>query len=174
MKSPQHVLIGAGLVARFLRRSRAINARSAWAASISAAQVSARCFAACSRLALRRAGRLGLSKPPSAGARRSPKGSYRTLACAIAGLAVALVTVATAQTSDLTRITRVIQHPQPAAAGSSFVNPHSPRRLPKFTGDTSSGAVRFDVEWQASSAGVPPGASVFLDYRLPKSLQTGP
>ncbi len=89
-----------------------------------------------------------------------------------AGLAaMVFLTVATAQTPDQTRITRVIQQPQPAAKGSTFVNPQSPRRLPKFVGNSAVGSVRFDVEWQAASAGVPPGAAVVLDYRLAKSLQ---
>ncbi|MFH0909878.1 MAG: hypothetical protein V1929_14050 [bacterium] len=86
-------------------------------------------------------------------------------------LAAVFLTVAAAQDTDLTRITRVIQQPQPARTGSSFVNTLSPRRLPKFVSDISAGTVRFDVEWLASSAGVPSGAAVVLEYRLGKSLQ---
>jgi len=86
-------------------------------------------------------------------------------------LATVFVSAALAQNTDLTRITRVTQRSQPAGASGAFVNSLSPRRLPKFVDDVSVGAVRFDVEWQASSAGVPAGSAVLLEYRLAKSLQ---
>ena len=86
-------------------------------------------------------------------------------------LATVCLTVAAAQNSDQTRITRVIQQAQAAKAGSAFVNPLSPRRLNKFVSNTAGQSVRFDVEWQAASAGVPPGAAVVLEFRLGKSLQ---
>jgi hypothetical protein len=85
---------------------------------------------------------------------------------------MAAQTCARADNPDLTRITRVVQQLQPAQANATYVHSLSQRRLTKFVDDDTSGTLRFDVEWQTSKAGCPPGAVVVLDYRLGKSLQT--
>ena len=71
---------------RLLHERGIAHAISALAAETSAAKVSARCYAACSRLTLRRAERRILSKPRLVGARRSPKGGHCTSTRAMSGL----------------------------------------------------------------------------------------
>ena len=80
----------AGGLTRLLHERNASHAISASAADSSAVEVSARCFAACSRFTLRRAERLTLNKSRLVGARRSPKGGYCTSARAISGLSPTL------------------------------------------------------------------------------------
>ena len=75
-----------GGLTRLLHERCSAHAISASAALRCAAEVSAHCFAVCSRLALRRAERVILSKPRSSAARRSPEGAYCTGTRAICGL----------------------------------------------------------------------------------------